>query len=116
MACDRPAAAKIGGFLGHSSKHACSYCTKVFPYNNKWKKIDSSGFNVFPECNHADHRKNGTKWLQVKTQAERKLIENKFGSRFSQLCMLPYFDSVHHIIIDPMHNLFEGTAKRVLLA
>ena len=53
-------------------------------------------------------------WLRAKTQAERNEIEQEHGSTFSQLSLLPYFDCVEFIILDPMHNLFEGTAKRVL--
>ena len=29
--CDIPATAKLGGFLGNSSKHACWKCNKCFP-------------------------------------------------------------------------------------
>ena len=59
-------------------------------------------------------KKFGGMWLRAKTQAKRNEIEQEHGSRFSQLSLLPYFDCVEFIILDPMHNLFEGTAKRVL--
>ena len=114
IACDRPAACKIGGFLGHSSTFACSYCKKKFEYNKDWKKIDCSGFDSYPPRTHIDHKRNGASWLKAKTLAERTEIEEKFGCRFSQLSLLPYFDCIEYIIIDPMHNLFEGTAKRML--
>ena len=85
VACDRPAATKIGGFLVHSSSHACSYCCKKFLYIKEWKKIDSSGFTSYTKQN--------VLWLRAKTQAERNEIEQEHGSRFSQLSLLPYFDS-----------------------
>ena len=36
------------------------------------------------------------------------------GCRFSVLTQLPYFDPIRMLIIDPMHNLFLGTAKRMI--
>ena len=109
VACDRPA-----GFLGHSFNHACSYCHKHFHYNNEWKKIDYYGFHHSTERTHSDHKKCGGEWLRAKTQADRNMIEKQHGSFFSQLTVLPYFNCIENIVVDPMHNLFEGTAKRVL--
>ena len=76
--------------------------------------MDSSGFTSYTKRKHSDHKKFGGMWLRAKTQAERNEIEQEHGSTFSQLSLLPYFDCVEFIILDPMHNLFEGTAKRVL--
>ena len=36
------------------------------------------------------------------------------GSRFTELMHLPYYNCVRFAIIDPMHNLFLGTAKRTM--
>ena len=103
VACDRPAATKIGGFLGHSSSHACSYCCKKFSYIKKWKKIDSVGFTSYTKRKHSDHKKFGGMWLRAKTQAERNKIEQEHGSRFSQLSLLPYFHRVEFIIhVEPI--------------
>ncbi|CAG8546690.1 9660_t:CDS:2, partial [Racocetra fulgida] len=49
IACDTPAARKISGFAGHSSKHGCYRCTKKFPTfpsnHSKSGKVNFSGFN-----------------------------------------------------------------------
>ena len=37
-----------------------------------------------------------------------------YGTRYSELMALPYFDCVRYHVIDPMHNLFTGTAKHVM--
>ena len=37
-----------------------------------------------------------------------------YGVHYSALCKLNYFDCVRFHVIDPMHNLFLGTAKYVL--
>lgn len=41
-------------------------------------------------------------------------LESVLGARFSVLLLLPYFDVIRMTIIDPMHNLFLGTAKRMI--
>ena len=40
--------------------------------------------------------------------------ENESGCRYSVLLKLPYFDTPRMLIVDPMHNLFLGTAKHFL--
>ena len=40
--------------------------------------------------------------------------ESELGCHYSVLLKLPYFDPVRMTIIDPMHNLYLGTAKRIL--
>lgn len=40
--------------------------------------------------------------------------EGIYGARYSVLHELPYFDPVGMHVIDPMHNILEGTAKRVM--
>ena len=41
-------------------------------------------------------------------------MESKYGCRYIILLDLPYFDPIRMLLIDPMHNLFLGTAKRML--
>ena len=43
----------------------------------------------------------------------RKKQEAELGCRYSCLLQLPYFDAVQMSIIDPMHNLYLGTAKYI---
>lgn len=40
-----------------------------------------------------------------------KKWKKNFGIRYSALIELPYFDPVRFAVIDPMHNLFLGSAK-----
>ena len=46
-------------------------------------------------------------------QMQNKL-KSEFGTRFSVLALLPCFDTIKMIVIDPMHNLFLGPAKQLL--
>ena len=54
---DVPATAKLGGFLGHSSKHACWKCSKEFPHNESLKCVDFSGVKVETLQTHEQHKK-----------------------------------------------------------
>ena len=40
--------------------------------------------------------------------------ESANGCRYSELLLLPYFDAPKMLVIDPMHNLFLGSAKYFL--
>ena len=40
--------------------------------------------------------------------------ESTLGVRNSVLLSLPYFDPIRQCAIDPMHNLFMGTAKYII--
>ena len=46
--------------------------------------------------------------------AARKAIEKEYGAKYSIFFELPYYDSIRFPIIDPMHNLFLGTAKHAM--
>ena len=41
-------------------------------------------------------------------------MESEYGCRYSTLLKLPYFDPIRMVSLDPMHNLFLGTAKYVM--
>ena len=48
------------------------------------------------------------------TLAERTELESKYGCRYTVLLDLPYFDPIRMTIIDLMHNLYLGSAKRLI--
>lgn len=112
--CDIPATQKIGGFCGHNSKQACWKCKKEFAYAEELNRVDFSGVEIGDLRQHDEHKTNGKNTLSAVTRTERKELELEKGSRFTQLFFLPYYDSIKFAIIDPMHNLFLGTSKRVL--
>ena len=111
--CDIPATAKLGGFLGHSSKHACWKCTKLFPYSSVLNRVDFSGEDIGTLRTHEQHKKNALRALSAVTSSQRNEIEAETGSRFTELMNLPYYDCIRYAIIDPMHNLLLGTPKRL---
>jgi hypothetical protein len=112
--CDMPAGRKACGFLSHSAILGCTRCFKEFPGSVGCK--DYSGFNrnAWKLRTNTDHRKSVNEIQHAKTKTERDALESKHGCRYSVLLELPYFDPTRMLIIDPMHNLFLGTAKHIV--
>lgn len=120
VACDIPAAPEVSGFTGMGSFCACYKCKRQFPsmLHNPLKR-DFSGFTKqdldgWSARTKEENRLNGEAWKNACTYEERTHIEREHGTRWSQLHRLSYFDPVRCTIIDPMHSLYSGTAKRAL--
>ena len=113
LGCDVPAARKVGGFTGHGSNQGCSKCKKHF-LGSVSTKIDFSGFTPSPLRSNNEHRQQAQEILDQTAAGDSSNLESKYGTRYSELMQLPYFNCVRFHIIDPMHNLFLGTAKNVL--
>lgn len=79
-------------------------------------KKDYSGFD---RCNWIkrnldNHKRNIDMIRKCKTKTGRNELESRYGCRYSALLDLPYFDPIRMTIIDPMHNLYLGSAKHIL--
>ena len=59
------------------------------------------------------HRKDVELTLKCPSETAKEHLESQVGCRYSCLLQLPYFDAVRMLIIDPMHNLYLGTAKNI---
>ena len=114
LSSDIPATRKAAGFLGHSASKGCSRCLKHFPKVSD--RMNFSGFDreSWPPRTHAMHCEQAYKTLTAKTKKERKEIEKTYGTRYSVLYELSYYDAIRFPIIDAMHNLFLGTAKTMM--
>ena len=114
VACDIPASRKVCRFLGHSATLGCSKCLQKFPGTVGHK--DYSGFDrgQWKKRSLDDHKKCINKIRQCKTKKARNDLESSYGCRYSALLYLPYFDPIRMTVIDPMHNLYLGSAKRIL--
>ena len=115
LAADIPASRKAGGFCGHNASKGCSRCLKTF-MKKYGEKTDYSGFDVenWPERCEKIHKDYGYKVLTASTRQERKDIAKEYGARYSVLFELPYYNCIRSVPIDPMHNLFLGTAKHIM--
>lgn len=113
VGCDVPAARKVCGFTSHASNNGCSKCKKFFQ-GSVSERIDFSGFDPCPMRTNEEHRQQAEDILNQTSLTDKASKEQQYGTRFTELMMLPYFDCVRFHIIDPMHNLFTGTAKHIM--
>lgn len=114
IACDLPAGRKTCGFLSYTANLGCSRCYHNFG-TGTFGVRNYSGFNreSWEPRTNARHRKDVNLTLQCRNKTEREKTESVVGCRYSVLLDLPYFDPVRMLIIDPMHNLYLGTAKTI---
>ena len=112
--CDIPACRKVCGFLGHTANKGCNRCLKEFPGmvgQKLYGGFDRKSWKWRDRTTHLKH----VKIIQsATTKTNKKLLESKYGCRFSVLLQLPYFDPIRMATVDPMHNLFLGTAKHMI--
>ena len=115
FASDIPAARKLCCFLGHSAKRGCSHCYKAFP-GGFGEQRDYSGFDdrdQWPKTSSEQHRRDAYRVKNCASDTAAGKLARELGCRYTVLLELPYYSSVEMCVIDPMHNLFLGTAKRV---
>ena len=116
VVCDIPGLAKVAGFLGHGARLGCSKCLKTFPTERFGEKPDFSGYDrdQWPERDIATHRQRADEYLCLPNRSQQKAFESQHGLRYSELLKLPYFDIVRYCVVDPMHNLFLGSAHHFM--
>ena len=87
-------------------------CYKFFPGGFGERK-DYSGFDrdQWPRRTSQQHRQDAYRVRNCKSETEK--LASKLGTRYTALLELPYYEAIQMCAIDPMHNLFLGTAKRV---
>ncbi|KAL1925866.1 hypothetical protein VTP01DRAFT_7277 [Rhizomucor pusillus] len=121
VACDISAARKISAFTGIGSICACYKCKRQFSsIPGNYLKRDFSGSiteetAAWEERSGTENRAHGKAWANASILNERRMIERAYGARWSELHRLTYFDdAVRCTIVDPMHILYSGKAKRIL--
>lgn len=111
--CDVPASRKVCGFVSHNAYHGCSRCLLTFPtlsFGSKadYTNVDRSQWIARTVESHKIQA------LAHKQCTARDAIERDHGVRYSVLNELPYFNPPRMCVVDPMHNLFLGTAKHMI--
>ena len=116
IACDLPAGRKVCGFLSHNAHLGCSRCWKKF--SGSIGSMDFAGFDRenWRARTGTEHRMLATRLLSTTTKTERAAAESSSGCRYSVLLDLPYLNAPRMLIVDPMHNLFLGSAKHFMKA
>ena len=113
---DIPATRKVCGFPGFKAKLRCSKCLKVFPCEGFGEPTDFSGFDrqSWVARTMKNHMESLEEIEAANTQTEKVRLQKKYGTQYSELCRLPYFDIIRNHVIDPMHNMYLGTAKHMI--
>ncbi len=72
-------------------------------------------FSIFAGCGpFSQIRSHIASILRCTTKTARSAKESEVGCRYTALLQPPHFDPVKMLVIDPMHNLYLGTAKHVV--
>ena len=100
--------------LAHAAAYGCNICNKVFP--GGVAERDYSGFDVdhWEQRTKEQHKDQMCKSVSANTGQMQNKLKSEFGTRFSVLVLLPYFVTIKMTVIDPLQNLFLGSAKRIL--
>jgi hypothetical protein len=117
VTCDLPAARKLCGFTSCNSQRACHKCKNYFsslPQDVYRRDFRNFMTNTWDPRTNESHRLYAGLWNQASTLSAKKKIEQDYGTRYSELLRLSYFDAIRFTVIDPMHNLYLGTAKKMM--
>lgn len=103
---DLPGGKKVAQMASYQQKsHFCSLCTL---HKDRINEID-------PECwvprDLIALRRAAYAWKNATSKADRDAIFAQFGVRWSEFWRLSYYNPIRMLIIDGMHNLFEGLVQ-----
>lgn len=115
VACDVTAARNLCGLLGRAARMGCSKCKKEFISGEHFgSKMNFGGFENCLRCTTIGHRCEAQEILAEDRYQGREDKQAKYGTRYCQFIQLEYFDCIRFTIVDPLHNLFLGTAKHLM--
>jgi hypothetical protein len=120
--CDLPASRKIAGHAGHSGRHGCARCTQVFERSAEFSKciqhieVKRAGkvetVVTYPLRTNEEHRAQAWTYEHEQSKSARKELRELYGTHETAFLALPYFDTVRQVLVDPLHNLWLGAARR----
>ena len=115
VACDMPASRKVCGFLSHSANLGCHRCYCEFSEGSLRRNYSNFERTSWSYRDNSKHRDDVHRLLQCSSKSALSQMESELGCRYSVLLELPYFNPIQMTIIDPMHNLFLGSAKHITM-
>ena len=110
-----PATRKLCGFI--SARVACYRCYKLANFVNNQSNF--GGFSDFSdwfvERDIDIIREKVYEWKKCQTEESRKNYVSQHHVRWSEIYNLDYFNPVRHYVVDPIHCLFLGVAKWIIM-
>ena len=78
--------------------------------------LDFSGFDRenWQPRNSCEHKCSAKQTLEETSPTAQQKLCSELGARYSVLQELEYFDCIRSFVVDPMHNLYLGTAKHMM--
>ncbi|KAF9016481.1 hypothetical protein BDZ89DRAFT_1045762 [Hymenopellis radicata] len=98
VVCDRKAAVSVGGFTDVTSNIFCVQCQL-----QGQRHVLETDDRLFIPCDHNTMRRNAEKWEKQPTLEDALAFAKKVGSRSSAFWILPYWNPVEQLVVDPMH-------------
>ncbi|KAJ3906770.1 hypothetical protein F5879DRAFT_987125 [Lentinula edodes] len=98
---DFKAARPFAGFLDVTSHHTCFLC-------KCWHRahLGRTDYQNWTTAGVEFLKRGAEAWLNAKTPKERNEIEFFYGTRYSELWRLPYWNPIKQLLVDPMHIFF----------
>ena len=87
---------------------------KIFPGSVGEKNYGGFDPTEWIPRDNQSHREECNEIYMCTCKGHQEKLEHQFGTRYSSLLELVYFDPVRMTPIDPMHNLFLGTAENMI--
>ena len=113
VSCDIPAGRKVCRFLGHSANLGCTRCLQNVSSDTSPRDYSNFNRDSWPKRTNQKHRLDVQRVMSCTNRIRRSEKKIELGCRYTVILDLPYFDPVKTLLIDPMHNLFLGTAKHI---
>jgi hypothetical protein len=103
---DLPAARKTSGLAGVRSHFYCTVC-QCFHQTT----LGRTDFENWVKRDRKELRAHAEAWKNAATSTEREKIFVKYGTRWSELWRLSYWDPSRQLVVDSMHCILEGLAQ-----
>jgi hypothetical protein len=102
---DLPAARKASGLAAPTAHF---YCTVCQCYHQS--TLSRTDFENWSKRNNRALRAHAEAWKNAATSVDQEKIFVKYGTRWSELWRLPYWDPSRQLVVDAMHCILEGLA------
>lgn len=104
---DLPAARHTSQLASFSSHHFCTVCQCY--HTSNLSRIDHTNWK---ERDNDTLRKHAEEWRDASSSKDCEKIFTTYGTRWSVLWKLPYWNPGRQLVVDTMHCILEGFAHR----
>ncbi|KNZ55533.1 hypothetical protein VP01_2655g5 [Puccinia sorghi] len=99
---------KTAGFASHSARFFCSWC--------KCEKDNLSTMHIGRRRTRRETRIQAHNWRESSTLSEQTRLLKMYGTRWSELNRLPYWDPTMNVALGIMHNCLSHQNMKLTIA